>query len=77
MSHGRFKTTDISNVRVAIVVRFHVFLCNRTTKMVLRYENQEIVSLANIQRLTAKDFRIILRSIKSRQAERRPTAGLV
>ena len=41
---------------------FHVLLGDRSTKMVLKYKDQEIVSLADIQRLTAKDLRIILRS---------------
>ena len=61
MSRGRFKTADCS-VRVAFVVRFHVLLCDRSTKMVLKYKDQEIASLADIQRLAAKDLRIILRS---------------
>ena len=61
LSRGRFKTADCS-VRIAFVVRFHVLLCDRSTKMVLKYKDQEIASLADIQRLTAKDLRIILRS---------------
>ena len=55
LSRGRFKTAD-SSVRVAFVVRFHVVLCNRLTEMVLKYKDQEIASLVDIQRLTAKDL---------------------
>ena len=61
LSRGRFKTAD-SSVREAFLVRFHVLLCDRSTEMVLKYKDQEIASLADIQRLTAKDLRIILRS---------------
>ena len=62
LSGGRIKTADSSSDRVALVVRFHVLLCDRSNEMVLKYEDQEIASLADIQRLTAKDSRIILRS---------------
>ena len=61
LSRGRFKTAD-SSVREAFVVRFHVLICDRSTGMVLKYKDQDIASLADIQRLTAKDLRIILRS---------------
>jgi len=61
LSRGRFKTAD-SSLGVAFVVGFHVLLCDRSTEMVLKYKDQEIVSLTDIQRLTAKDLRIILRS---------------
>ena len=63
MSRGRFKTAD-SSVRVAFVVRFHVLLCDRSTEMVVKYKDQEIASLADIQRLTAKDLRIIVSVFK-------------
>ena len=61
LSRRRFKTAD-SSVRVASVVPFHVLLCDCSTETVLKYKDQEIVSVADIQRLTAKDLRIILRS---------------
>ena len=50
----RSKTADSSD-RVAYVVGFHVLLCDRSTEMVLKYKDQEIASLVDIQRLTAKD----------------------
>jgi len=61
LSRGRFKIAD-SGVGVAFVMGFHVLLCDRSIEMVLKYKDQEIVSLADIHRLTAKDLRIILRS---------------
>ena len=61
LSRGKFKTAD-SSVTVTFVVGFHLLLSDRSTKMVLKYKDQEIVSIADIQTLTAKDLRIILRS---------------
>ena len=61
LSRGRFKTAD-SRIRVAFVARSHVLLCDHWNKMVLKYKDQEIASLTDIQKLTAKDLRIILKS---------------
>ena len=55
LSRGRFKTAD-SRIRVAFLVRFHSLLCDHSNEMVLKYKDQEIASLADIQKLTAKDL---------------------
>ena len=61
LSRGRLKTDD-SRIGVAFVVRSHVLLCDHWNEMVLKYKDQEIASLADIQKLTAKDLRTILKS---------------
>ena len=60
LSRGRFKTAD-SRIGITFVVRFHI-LCDNSNEIVLKYKDQEIASLTDIQKLTAKDLRIILKS---------------
>lgn len=60
LSCGRFKTAD-SRIGITFVVRFHI-LCDNSNEIVLKYKDQEIASLTDIQKLTAKDLCIILKS---------------
>lgn len=60
LTRGRFKTADTVK-EVAFKGSIHILLCDLHAKMVLKYNDREIGSLADIQRLTDKDLRVILR----------------